>query len=632
MHKLTIEDEEGKTVVVPLIRDEITIGRQDGNTIRLTEKNISRRHARMFRKDGTLLVEDLGSYNGVKVNGTRLSAAVALNDGDLIVIGDYKLGIKADKPTATLLYTSAAPIPGGQSPKPAMAAAPAQAAPIPVAATPAPAGAAAPTPPPASAYAVPEPMDGSPTIPVRTLADQGLVPGISTGPAAASTPPAKLAAISTNLAGSEFLLDRASLVIGRTPENDIVLNHKSISRHHAKIIRDGNSYVVVDLESANGVRVNGAQYERTELSSGDVVELGHVKLRFVQGDDAFGFDAGGYGAGSKKKIIIGAGLGAVALGAILIMLVSGGKKEAPKSVMEQALQKTQEAAKEVPKTGKPAAPAVGGAGGAAESADTFIARAKAAAKDEKWAEALDAASKAAGLGSAEASELQKVLEIEGRSSEQFATLKRAAGGKQYDAVLTAWAAIPDGSTYRDKARPLFTEARGKLVGLHVDAANRLAGARKCGEAKVEAEAALALDGENAGARSVVDRCSRVATPPPGREVVAVRKPDRPAPAPRPARPVAAAKPPEAAATAADPDALMQDAQDAWLKGQYAAAIESSKKALRVRPGLTRAYQIIAVCSCSLRNGDQAKLAYDRLDEKIKPLVKQACSKSGITIE
>ena len=40
MHKLLIEDDEGKTVAVPLIREEITIGRTDGNTIRLTEQNV----------------------------------------------------------------------------------------------------------------------------------------------------------------------------------------------------------------------------------------------------------------------------------------------------------------------------------------------------------------------------------------------------------------------------------------------------------------------------------------------------------------------------------------------------------------------------------------------------------------
>ena len=42
MYKLIIEDDEGKTTVVPLIRDEITIGRKEGNTIRLTERNVSR--------------------------------------------------------------------------------------------------------------------------------------------------------------------------------------------------------------------------------------------------------------------------------------------------------------------------------------------------------------------------------------------------------------------------------------------------------------------------------------------------------------------------------------------------------------------------------------------------------------
>ena len=51
MHKLIIEDDEGKAVVVPLIRDEISVGRQEGNTIRLTERNVSRKHARLVRRD-----------------------------------------------------------------------------------------------------------------------------------------------------------------------------------------------------------------------------------------------------------------------------------------------------------------------------------------------------------------------------------------------------------------------------------------------------------------------------------------------------------------------------------------------------------------------------------------------------
>jgi len=67
--KLIIEDDEGRKTVVQLVRDEITIGRQDGNTIRLTERNVSRRHARLVKENGNVLIEDLGSYNGVRVNG-----------------------------------------------------------------------------------------------------------------------------------------------------------------------------------------------------------------------------------------------------------------------------------------------------------------------------------------------------------------------------------------------------------------------------------------------------------------------------------------------------------------------------------------------------------------------------------
>ena len=88
----------------------------------------------------------------------------------------------------------------------------------------------------------------------------------------------------------EFMLGRASVVIGRTDENDVQLNHRSISRHHAKVVRDGDRYTIVDLQSANGVRVNGEDYERIELNPGDIVELGHVKMRFVGPFELYVFD------------------------------------------------------------------------------------------------------------------------------------------------------------------------------------------------------------------------------------------------------------------------------------------------------------------------------------------------------
>src|ERR1051326_3501059 len=96
MFKLVIQDDEGKTTVVPLIRDEITIGRKEGNTIRLTERNVSRRHARILRNNGGAQIEALGSYNGIRVNNARIAERVSLRVSDQVQIGDYKLYLKAE--------------------------------------------------------------------------------------------------------------------------------------------------------------------------------------------------------------------------------------------------------------------------------------------------------------------------------------------------------------------------------------------------------------------------------------------------------------------------------------------------------------------------------------------------------
>jgi pSer/pThr/pTyr-binding forkhead associated (FHA) protein len=102
--RLIIEDDEGSTTIVPLGRDAITIGRQQGNTIQLTEKNVSRRHAQLLPEGQTWVLEDLGSYNGVKVNGRAASGRVVLQEGDVVQIGDYHLALTEDVDRRTLNY------------------------------------------------------------------------------------------------------------------------------------------------------------------------------------------------------------------------------------------------------------------------------------------------------------------------------------------------------------------------------------------------------------------------------------------------------------------------------------------------------------------------------------------------
>jgi len=86
MHKLVISDAEGRTTVVPLVRDELTIGRKEGNAVRLTERNVSRRHARIRRDGDGFIVEDLDSYNGVFLNDERIQGQARLRPGDRLRI------------------------------------------------------------------------------------------------------------------------------------------------------------------------------------------------------------------------------------------------------------------------------------------------------------------------------------------------------------------------------------------------------------------------------------------------------------------------------------------------------------------------------------------------------------------
>ena len=75
-------------------RDELTLGRDEGNTIRLTERNVSRRHMRIIRQGEGLVAEDRSRY-GSMLNGRRFTGRVNLSNGDVLVVGDYRISIES---------------------------------------------------------------------------------------------------------------------------------------------------------------------------------------------------------------------------------------------------------------------------------------------------------------------------------------------------------------------------------------------------------------------------------------------------------------------------------------------------------------------------------------------------------
>ena len=642
MLKLIIEDDEGRTTVVPLVRDELTIGRKEGNTIRLTERNVSRKHARLFRQNGAFAVEDFASYTGVRLNGVRIVGTHAVKDGDQVQIGDYKLSLRSEADGQPVTATS----PGLQAPGTGGAGAPAAApatAPAPVSA----ATAAPVSPPPAVvAASVSAPMDAAPTIPLRTLEEQGRVPKVATAQ------PARLVVVTSELAGTDFKLDRQSLVIGRTEENDIILNHASISRHHAKVVRDGDRYTIVDLQSANGVRVAGESYERVDVQPGDVIELGHVKLRFVGPWEDWTYNPREFAPRSRRKVKIGAAVGGVALAGVLILALRGKAPEPPPVVI-------------APPPGPTPA--------------QLLADAKAAADKEDWEKAVTAIDMLLGhpgndpaamaAVKSDALELKRKVDLERRGAETYAAFQQAAAAKEPDVALSHFDELPPDSMYRERAQPALEEVKTLFLEVHLDLADAARQQGRCEEARAEAEKIQQVDPENAQAKTIVTKCrprgpARVAAAPataaqattiapvaaapaaaahpaPAAPAAAPRPPAARPAAVRPARPAAVARAPGAAPAAetpsvADewqPDAadLVKQAREAWMHQQCGSAIELSRRALKIKPNTSDAHQIIAVCACSMKDKDGALKAYAKLDERSRSMVRTLCARNGIEL-
>jgi hypothetical protein len=82
-------------------------------------------------------------------------------------------------------------------------------------------------------------------------------------------------------AGARTPIPPAGVVIGRSPDVDVVISSSDVSRRHAEILPDESGWVLVDLGSTNGIRLNDHRVGvPTLLSDGDVIEIGSAELVF----------------------------------------------------------------------------------------------------------------------------------------------------------------------------------------------------------------------------------------------------------------------------------------------------------------------------------------------------------------
>jgi len=80
--------------------------------------------------------------------------------------------------------------------------------------------------------------------------------------------------------GDRFSLTESIITIGRHPDSNLVLGDPNVSRNHAEIRPQGDQYVVVDLGSTNGSRINGVRIDTQVLQDGDEITFGNTRMRF----------------------------------------------------------------------------------------------------------------------------------------------------------------------------------------------------------------------------------------------------------------------------------------------------------------------------------------------------------------
>lgn len=494
-YKLHIRDDSGETTVVPVTREKITVGRQEGNTIRLTERNVSRVHARIVCKDdAAVFVEDVSRY-GVRVNGLRIAQRTSVSSSDVIAIGDYELTIVPEgKPADTVPATPVAPSMKPQGLQSRM-----------------------------TAETTVEPAlkaDSTAMISLTDLETAARSKGAAQTRVVADRP--TLVALNTALAGREFPLGADKIIIGRTDDNDVVVDHRSISRNHARVEIEQGRVTIYDLESANGLKVNDDFYKLSVLRRGDVIELGHVRMRFVEAGETFVYqpeewDAGEESAkagGGQKKLLLVVGLVVAAAVAVAAVVLTGGDPPTPSKVSASSKKSGTTPAPEPDTESKATQKSTSKASASAQPSKTpptasehgaSLARARASQDEGKWGPAQDICRGilAQNPDHAEASRCVSDSSRELRVLKAYTEAENLNRARQY---VSAWEALEavkddvDASRSRGKIESLRKMVRLKAVGELVQDAKRAHKAKKYQTAIKMSEQALALDPTDSGAK------------------------------------------------------------------------------------------------------------------------------------
>ncbi|MBW2242519.1 MAG: FHA domain-containing protein [Deltaproteobacteria bacterium] len=287
---------------IPFSSDRLQVGRLEENDIVVRDRAASRTHALLERVGEQVYVEDLGSQNGIWLGGQRIEGRVEIGPADELRIGRHTLRVGAPGAEAPVssepeVSTELAfkPLASGTSSETAVEASTALAA---VAAWEGPEELSDVDP-----FSISDEDLAEAAVPLEDgalwsvgLTEDGLgepdeilesgepEPELQEATGDAVAPGVGFPGLIVQRSGQlDRILawDEDELCAGRGAECEIFLGAREISRRHALFVRSNDVYEVRDLDSVNGVFVNGERVHQRILTVGDIVQIETFELTFV---------------------------------------------------------------------------------------------------------------------------------------------------------------------------------------------------------------------------------------------------------------------------------------------------------------------------------------------------------------
>ena len=221
---------------IPLLKAKLLVGRHRSCDIPLGFPTVSGRHCELELLDGYWFVRDLGSSNGTRVNGT-LTQANWLLPNDVLAVAMYRY---------TMVYTP----PSGRPPPAAMGT-------------------------PVGRKDRPAPEAGS--TPARAE-KPAAGPALNPAPRSSGSALGKLVPCG---GGQPIPLRTPRLLLGRHEDCDVVLRFVGVSGHHCLLEWTNGAWFVRDLDSRNGIRVDGVRCSTQRLSPGSVLWVGGLRYEIA---------------------------------------------------------------------------------------------------------------------------------------------------------------------------------------------------------------------------------------------------------------------------------------------------------------------------------------------------------------